>query len=287
VKAATAGEVEFKVYAGGVLGEEKDVLFKTRVGQVDGGAFMGPGIGRICPDAQALMMPLLFDTYEEVDAVFPLMQPLIEAQCRANGFEPLGWTEIGFTYLYSRVPVRNLADLRAAKPWAAAGDEIVALLFKAGDVSAIPVQLQDVLPALQTGLIDTVYAPPLAAMALQWFSRVKYRNDLRVLYSFGGLFVAERAWKKVPEPFRGTVSEICKRRSRELTLEVRKSNDEAMAVMGRQGIEVLKSSPDDVAEFEAMSRKAGESAKGKLFSVEAYDLLRRHLGEYDASNKAP
>ncbi len=286
IREATGGEVDLKIYPGGVLGEEKDVLFKIKVGQVDGGAFTGPGIGRICPDTQALMMPLVFEDYAEVDAVFARMQDYLDAQCRERGFEPLGWTEVGFSYLYSNVPIRDLAELRAAKPWSASGDEILAALFKAGSVSAIPVQIQDILPALQTGLIDTVYAPPLAAVALQWFSRVKYRNDLRIIYTFGGLFVSDKAWQKIPVAYRGVVSDICRRRARELTLEVRRSNEEALAVMARQGIETLHSSEAQVAEFEAMSRRAGEDMLGQLFSAKARELLRQHLEAYRKAQPA-
>ena len=114
---ATGGKLQIKVYPGGVLGEEKDVLFKIKVGQVDGAGFIGYGIGKICPDARSVMMPLTFASFEEVDAVFKKMTPHLEDNCLQNEFVALGWTEIGFSYLYSVHPVRTIKDLQGAKPW--------------------------------------------------------------------------------------------------------------------------------------------------------------------------
>jgi TRAP-type transport system periplasmic protein len=284
---ATGGRVEFKAYPGGVLGEEKDVLFKMKVGQVDGAGFMGTGLGKACPDSRALMLPFVFADLDEVDDIFGRITPQLEDCAGKNGYVALGWIEIGFSYLYSTRPVANLADLRAAKPWSAPGDEIFEALFQAGKISSIPVQLPDVLTALQTGLIDTVYAPPLAAIALQWFTRVKYRNDLSLLYSFGALFLSDRSWQKVPEEHRDKVLEICHRRSRELTTEVRKSNVEALQVLARNGIKDVHPSDADVKEFAEMSNRAHEQMKGSIYSAEIYDLVQRYLREHRAPKSSP
>ena len=283
---ATQGEVALKVFPAGILGEEKDVLFKVKVGQVDGGAFIGFGIGRICPDARALMFPLIFNTYEEVDAVFAALQPHLEQQCRANGYVALGWTEVGFSYLLSTKPVRTLADLRAAKPWLTPGEEMLSELFAAGKVNGIPVTVADVLTALQTGLIQTIYSPPLAAVAMQWHTRVRYRNDLRLVYSFGGVFLADRAWNNVPEAHRAVTQDIFRRRTRELTEQVRRSDAEALRVLAGQGIETLTSPPEALQEFYAVSREGMKKVEGRLFSTEAAGLVRQSLESFRAAQGA-
>jgi len=283
---ATKGEVQLRVYPAGVLGEEKDVLFKVRAGQVDGGAFMGFGIGRICPDARALMFPLIFNTYEEVDAVFAILQPHLEEQSLRNGYVALGWTEVGFSYLFSTKPVRTLADLRGAKPWLTPSEEMLSELFAAGRVNGIPVTVADVLTALQTGLIQTIYAPPLAAVAMQWHTRVRYRNDLRLSYSFGGVFLSERAWNNVPEEHRPAIREIFQRRSRELTEQVRRSDAEALRVLAAQGIETLTSPPAALQEFHAVSLEGMKKVEGRLYSLEASDQVRRSLEAFHAGQGA-
>lgn len=277
---ATGGQVLIKAYPGGVLGEEKDVLFKARVGQVDGGGFMGYGVSTICPAARAMMMPLTFDSFEEVDAVFAKMRPYLENECVQHNYVALGWTEVGFSYLYSAKPVRGLQDLQAAKPWSIPNDETMTALFNAGRISTILVPVGDVLTALQTGLIETIYSPPLACVAMQWFTKVKYRNDLRLLYTFGGLFVTRSSWEKIPADLRAKISEICHRRMIELTRQVRESNEEALAVMAKNGIQAVTSAEKDVQDFEAMGRGAIDSLRGSVFSTEAWDLVQKYLAEY-------
>ncbi|HQQ61425.1 MAG TPA: TRAP transporter substrate-binding protein DctP, partial [Kiritimatiellia bacterium] len=117
IEAATAGAVKIKIYPGGIMGSEKDVLFKIRTGQLQGGGFMGYAIGKICPDSEALMFPMVFRTYEEVDQTMPKIRPYLEERARANGFEAMGWTEVGFTYAYGMKPIDSLEALRGTKVW--------------------------------------------------------------------------------------------------------------------------------------------------------------------------
>jgi TRAP-type C4-dicarboxylate transport system substrate-binding protein len=280
VAEATGGQVKLKAYPAGIMGEEKDVLFKIKVGQVDGGGFLAYGVGAICPESKALTVPLLFDNYEEVDAVFAQMAPYFEERAAQNGYVALGWVEIGFSHLFSAVPVRDLAELRTAKPWAIPGEEMIAELFKAGKVSAIPVPVGDVLTALQTGLIQTVYAPPLATVATQWHTRTRYRNTLRLTYSFGGIFVSRKAWDKVPEAMRAKILEIARAETTALTKQVRLSNDEALGVMDAAKVQKVDTTPEGVAGLRAASQTAVEVMKGKVFPVESYDRIVRHLADH-------
>jgi len=286
VSDATGGQVILKVYPGGVLGEEKDVLFKIKVGQVDGGGFMGHGVGVICPDARALMLPMKFKNYEEVDAVLEKMQPYLEAQCEKNGFIALGWTEIGFSYLYSVMPVRSIKDLRGAKPWTLPDERMLNVLFKHAKISAIPLPVADVLTGLQTGLIQTVYAPPLAAVVMQWYTKIKFRNDMRLGYSFGGMFVSKASWNKIPADLQPKVLEICHRHMKELTKSVRKSDAEALKVLSDNGVQAVTSTPADIKEFEEVSALALAEQKATLLPPEVCDMVQKYLDDYRAAQGA-
>ncbi len=283
---ATGGEVQLRLYPGGVLGEEKDVLFKIKAGQVDGAGFIGYGIGRICPDARALMLPLLFQDYEEVDAVFTHMTPYLNEHCLANDFVALGWTEVGFSYLYSTQPVRSLRDLQGAKPWSVPNDQMLSELFKAGQISAIPVPVSDVLTALQTGLIQTTFSPALAAVAMQWYTKVKVRNDLRVSYAFGGLCISKKAWERVPEAHRAVVQEICRRKMSSLSAQVRKSNEDALRVIANSGVETVTSSPEEVLQFQSVRDEALKALRDVVFSGKAMDMVQQQLDTFRRTRPA-
>jgi len=279
---ATGGAAKIRVYPAGVMGEEKDVLVKIKAGQLDGGGFLGNGIARICPEANALMFPMTFRSPEEVDAAMKALTPWLEERCRANGYVVLGWTEVGFSHVMGNRPVKGLDDFRGAKVWSIPNEPMLAALFKTAGISTIPVPVADVLPALQTGLLDTVYAPPLAAVSMQWTGRVKYRNDLRLAYTFGGLFVAETSWNRLPEEARAKVLAISRRLTTELTAEVRKSNAEALEVMAKAGIEVTHATDADAEGLRKVSDETRQRLRGDLFPAEADDRIQSFLKDHRA-----
>ncbi len=282
VAEATGGAVKIRVYPAGVMGEEKDVLVKIKAGQLDGGGFLGNGIARICPEANAMMFPMIFRDHAEVDAAMKVLSPWLEERFLAHGYVVLGWTEVGFSHVMGNRPVKSLDDFRGAKVWSIPNEPMLAALFKTAGISTIPVPVADVLPALQTGLLDTVYAPPLAAVSMQWTGRVKHRNDLRLSYTFGGLFVAQTSWNRLPEDMRTKVLAITRRLTSELTSEVRKSNADALEVMTKAGIEVTHSTEADADGLRKVSDETRQRLRGDLFPADADDRLQAFLKEYRA-----
>ncbi|MDR0993713.1 MAG: TRAP transporter substrate-binding protein DctP [Verrucomicrobiota bacterium] len=276
IESATSGDVKIKIYPGGIMGTEKDVLFKIRTGQLQGGGFMGYAIEKICPDARALMFPMVFRNYAEVDAVLEKMRPLLAEDARKNGFEALGWTEVGFSYAYSVKPIADLDELRATKVWALDSPMLLEL-FAAGRISGIPANVTDVLTSLQTGALETVFGPPTAAVAVQWHTRVRYYNTMRLTYAVGGVFVSNVGWKSIPAIHQETVREAFDKHCRLLTPKVRKSDLEALDFMQAQGVQPLEATPETYEEFVRIADAALEKGKGAVFSEETWDALQLFL----------
>ena len=88
------------------------------------------------------------------------MDSYISDGLRKAGIKTFAFTETGFAYLLANEPVSSLADLRRLKAWIPDNDPIAAELIKSFDVSPIPLNITDVLPALQTGMINAVVGPP-------------------------------------------------------------------------------------------------------------------------------
>ena len=282
ISAATAGEVTLKIYPGGIMGSEKDVLFKVRMGQLQGGGFMSYAIGQICPDANALMFPMLLRDYAEADAVFAAMRPFLEEKVRANGWEAMGWTEVGFSLMYGVKPVRNLDQMRMTKVWGLDSPMLHELFGKAR-IALIPANITDVLTSLQTGALETVFGPPTAAVAVQWPSRVRYYNTARLTYAFGGVFLSQAAWKNVPEAHRDAVRRILGEACSSLTPLVRKSDAEALEYMRGIGIEAQEPSPEEYQGFVDVADAALGNIRGKIFSAEAWDRVQAALAEVRAA----
>ncbi len=162
IKERTDGRVSFRFYPGGTMGTDSAVLRKIRIGQLHGGVVLAGSLADIDPDMEIYSLPLLFRSNEEVDYVRERMDQVLIDGLEARGFVSFGLTETGFTYLMSAKPTRTFEDLKGRKAWMPQDDPICLAIVEAAGLSPVPLPISDVLTGLQTGLIDTVAAPPSA-----------------------------------------------------------------------------------------------------------------------------
>ncbi len=284
VAAATNGDVKFKCYPGGVQGDELTVIRKMRIGQLHGAGFTGTGLANICRESLALQLPHTFKSYAEFEYVFERMKGRLENVCRTNGYEVLGWPDLGFVYMFSQDRVTDVDTLRSAKPWLIEDDIISKAMFQTAGISGVPAQIGDVLTALRSGLMRTVYAPPVGMVTLQWFTGVKYRLDLKGMYSFGTFIVAKKRWDSLPADVQKEIKQICSASFDKLRTKVHAQNEEALTVLGSKGIETYSPTTDGLQQFEQTSQKVAENLVGNTFSAESLKMVRELRAEYRAKN---
>lgn len=248
----TNKQVSLRLFPGGILGDEEDMLRKIKVGQIQGALLTGGGLGLIFKDVKILSIPFLFQDYGEVDAVLKKWEPYFQNGFQENGFKSLGWAEQGFIYLLSKQPIKSAADLRRGKVWIWEDTAMGRAVFKELGVNPIPLSIPDILMALQTGMIDTIYSSPLAAISMQWFTKVSYLTDVPLAYSAGAVVVQKSAFEKIPAAQRGTVEEIFKRNLEPLKESIRGENQKAIQVLTAKGIKLVTPSPADLKEFQAI-----------------------------------
>lgn len=276
----TENRVGFKFYPGGVQGDEEVVLRKIRNGQVHAGGFTGFGMGAITSEFRAIELPFMFHTVEEVDYVRHKLDPVFREMFREKGFTLLGWADVGFVYLFSNEPIRNPDDLRAAKVWTWSGDKLAELFFTAFDVSPIPLALPDVLTSLQMGVVNAVYAPPLACIALQWFTRVKYMSDVPITYGFGSMLISNRFLEKLSPGDVAILQELAEKHSKELIDRTRRENKEALDLIRDEGVEILEIKPSVIAEFFTTGQSAWSEGVGRLYPQELLDRVSSEVEAY-------
>jgi TRAP-type C4-dicarboxylate transport system substrate-binding protein len=271
---ASGGELGFQIYAGGVLGDESDVVRKMRIGQVQAVAFTGMGLGEILPEVRVLDLPFLAQTDAQVDRLTDKLFDHFDRSYREKGSVLLGFVPVGFVYMLSETPIRSIEDLKKTKMWIWEGDPLARSLFQAAGVSGIPLSLPDVLTSLQTKLINAVYGTPLAVIALQWHTKVHWRTDLAITHSTGGLLITQVAFSKLPEKYQALLKSeslsLCKR----LADVGRKENAEALKVLEKEGIRTAAVQSKDREAFEALAPKVAQAQVGKLFSAELLNQAR-------------
>ncbi len=280
VRQKTGGNVGFKIYPGGVQGDEDVMLRKIRVGQLHAGGFGGQGASDIFRDLLALEMPFLFDNYEEIDYVLEQMDAYYQKGYEENGFILLGWTDIGFVHILSKSPVYSRDAIKGLKVWRLEGEPITEVLFRKAEVTSVPLIIPDVLLGLQTNLVEVVYAPPSAAIVMQWFTRVKYITQLPINYTLGVLLVAKRKFDRLSSEQQTILREVSRRRVRQQVLQSRQDNREAFQIMQDQGVELVIPPQEEIQSFRELVRESIPELVGKAFSQEAFDLVHLHLDAF-------
>lgn len=236
VAAATDGRVKFKFYPGGVQGDDKTVLRKMRVGSLHGGVMTVGVLSQAYPDLQIYGLPLAFESAAELDYVRAAMDAELMAGLEDEGYVGFGFAEIGYAYVMSQKPVDSVESVRQLKNWVPDGDLASAKALEAFGISPIPLTIGDVLAGLQTGLIDTIAAPPVGTLTLQWHTRLSHVLDMPMLYTYGLLVVSDRQFRKVSAADQAVVREVMGSATQSVNARSRADHEQALDVLQRQGL---------------------------------------------------
>jgi TRAP-type C4-dicarboxylate transport system substrate-binding protein len=287
VDADSQGRLRFKIYPGGVSGDEPDVLRKIRFGQLQGAAFTGHGIGHVYSPARIFEIPYLFHDAQEIDAVRAQFMPEIEAGFRSNGYELLGWMEVGFLRFFSKKPLHTLDDLKSARIWLWQGDPMGIAFFNASGISPVPLALTDVYTSLSTGLIDTTIAPPLGAIALQWFTKTPYMSEIVLSDGIGGLLVSREFFAKLPPDLQALLQKTGKQASARLISETRRDNEKSLAVLRQNGVKPMLAWKDVVQNqlYALRDRASADLVKSGYLPAPMVERVNRAITAYRSSKK--
>jgi len=285
IRKESNGRIGFKIYAGGVAGDEIDVLKKIRIVQYHAGGFTGVGIGEIAPNVRVLDSPFLFKNYDEVDHIYQKFSDELEKEIEKGGFVLLGWAEVGFVYTFTKTPVYGIEDLKKIKMWAWQGDPIAEVAYKVIGITPVPLSVTEVLTSLQTGLIDGVYGSPLAILATQWFTKVKYMHNVPITDASGALLISKKYFDSLPKDLQEILLRNGKKYMRKLVELTREENQKAIETLKKNGI-IITNPPSKklLEEYDEIGKKARRMLVGRLFSEEWLNKIEKALEEYRKAN---
>ena len=284
VKKETNGRVKFKLYLDGVAGDEPDVQRKIRVGQLHGGIFTGKALGDIYGDIRLMEVPFSFN-HDRSRALQVLdgMSPHFNKGFESKGYTNLGFLEVGKVYIVSKKKFTSIDSMKGVKIWAWEGDELGKAMLESLSLISVPLALPDVLTSLSTGIIDSAYASPLAILALQWQSKIKYLVDVPVVYSFGAFLLGHKAWKKIKPADQKIITSIAKKYIRISNDATIKENGSSLTALKGQGIEFVEFPKTDIAQGVKVRGQVINKLTGNLFSKQGVDLFTKQLNQSSKS----
>ncbi|MBU0501306.1 MAG: TRAP transporter substrate-binding protein DctP [Gammaproteobacteria bacterium] len=276
----TQGRVKIRYYPGGVMGDDKSMLRKIRIGQLHGGALSAGGLASIHPDTQIYALPFVFRNYDEVEAARKEFDPIVLGKIKEGGFVSFGLVGGGFAYMMSNKRITTLDEARGHKIWVPEGDRISRISLESLGIAPVPLPITDVLTGIQTGLIDTLSAPPTVTIALQWHTGVKHLTNLPLLYIYGSLVISEKVFGEISPEDQAVMQRVLTKTQTKLDAAGRTDDQSALEALRKQGITFDDTNPREAALWRQKVTQAMDGLSGEgAMSPELMQRLRAYLGK--------
>ncbi|NOY68015.1 MAG: ABC transporter substrate-binding protein [Deltaproteobacteria bacterium] len=282
IRKKTGNEVGFKVFYGGVQGDENDVLRKMRMGQLNGGAFTGHGLGQLVPQVRVMELPYLFWNYDEVDYVRSHLYKEMEKLFDKKGYVVIGWDEVGFIYNFSKIPITSIKIARSQKWWMWEGDALSRAMFHEFGITPVELSFTDVMTSLSTRLVDSASITPYGAVAFRWYTRFNYISEYPTTNVVAATIVSKRIWKKISPKSQDIILKVAPAYFKQLSSLARRQNYESVAVLKKSGIKVVPfdEKSNELSFVFKAAKNAREKLVGELYSQKLLDQTLALLAEY-------
>ncbi|ACG75294.1 TRAP dicarboxylate transporter- DctP subunit [Anaeromyxobacter sp. K] len=268
---ASGGQVRLRIYAGGAQGSEGDMVRKMGIGQLQGAAISNVGMHDVIPEPQALSVPFLFEDQAQMECAFAKMRPQLEAALEKRGLIALQWSRIGAIHLFCSSAHRSPADMANAKIWAWEGDPKSVEAFRAAGLKPVVLSSNDIVPSLQTGMIDCIPNVPLYVLTARLHEKASHMMDLPWSWMMGATLVRKDAWEKIPADTRAKLVAIAKELGEKVDLEVKRLNTDAVTAMQKQGLQVEKG---DQAAWRTAMEKTWPVVRGGVVPAAFFDEVK-------------
>ena len=275
-KKVTNGEVNVRIYAGGVVGDETDVVRKIGIGTLDAGAITGVGMGEISTEVQAMQMPMMIQSYEELDYIMSKVAKKLEATLDKKGYKVLNWGDVGWVKFFAQKKVVYPNDMKDQTMFVWGGDTGVLDAWKEAGFKVMPLAITDMLTSLQTKKINAFSTSPIAAASFQWFALAPNMSDIKWAALIGGTVISKKSWEKIPEKYRPELEKIAVKRGEDLKTKIRALEGEAIKIMVKNGLKVHQIPEDAVKEWTERSK----GAYPKLLTTPELKAMYEEVNKY-------
>ncbi len=279
----TGGEVKFKFYPGGVMGDDKAVMRKMRVGQLHGAVITSGGLAQHYGDIAVYNMPMMFRDETEIDHVRKTMDDVLMAGLRQKKFVGFGFAEVGFAYPMSQVAASAILEVRKRKVWVPDNDPASLRAFEAFKIAPIPLPIADVLAGLQTGLIDSIASPPIGAIALQWYTQIEHVIDLPLMYVYGLFAIGERPFNRLSPEHQKIVERELRAAVAAADGSARRDHESAKTALTNQGINWITPSAAELQDWNSLASAARQRVvDAGLVTADVYNEIELLLTDFRA-----
>ncbi len=272
-KDATDGTVELRIYPGGVVGDERDMIRKIRIGQIHAAAVTTEGLSELNPDIYSLIIPMLFDDWDDVDWIRERLEDDLVAGIEKSGFKLLTWTDIGWVHWFTKDLMILPEDLKGMKIFNWAGEFKTLQLWKSGGFHAVQLASIDILSGLQTGLINAIGTNPMVSLASQWFGLANHMLDMRWGLLTGGIVIDKRVWEEIDLEYHEKMLDIIEEIDQKQRKTGRYKDGESIEVMKQYGLTVNKLSDEELKYWKEYVEQWYPNIRGSYVPADIFDKV--------------
>jgi TRAP-type C4-dicarboxylate transport system substrate-binding protein len=279
-KKASGGKIELKIYPGGEQGDEPEMVQKMRIKKLQAVAISGAGLSGIDASVSALQVPMMLDSYEELDFVRDRISPRLEKELAQRGFVVLNWGDAGWVHFFTKQPAVHPDDIRKMKLCVLQGDTSTFQLYKINGFHPIALAATDILTGLQTGLVDAIQSPPLVALSNQWFGGAKNMLDIKFAQLVGATVIAKDVWDKIPPAVQKDMMQASRTAGVGLREEIRKAEAGSIPLMQQFGLNVVHADDKALGEWHKLAESIYPKLRGTMVPADLFDEVKRLREEY-------
>ncbi len=280
----TNGEVVLKIYPGGIAGSEHEMLRLMRLGTLDGAVVTNIGVTRLNPNLYVLNIPFLLNSREEFEYLMERMAPEFVKPLEAKGIKVVLRVLAGWLYFFAKEKFIYPEDFRKFRISLVSGEPGLEEAFKAMGYRVMPIDIKDMMMALQSGMVSAIYFPPLIAASAQFFALAPHMLNLPASLMAGWFLLNEKAWERVPAPCREPMEKAVLEASERLLERTDELEAEVMRVMGENGLIIHEAPADAWDRWRGLSLKAIDKMAGAVYPREIYDRAVALVEEFRKSH---
>lgn len=283
---AAGDGAKYLIYPDGSQGGETDMARRMRIGQLQGALLSVVGLREIEPSIAALQnMPLLFRSWDEVDYVREKMRPVMEKKFLDKGFVVLAWGDAGWVRFFSKEAAQRPDDFRRMKFFAWAGEAEQQEIMKSLGYTPVPLETSDILPSIQTGMINAVPATPYFALASQVYTTAPHMLDINWAPIVGALVVTRKSWDEMSPAAREALRSAGEKAGLQMRTRARQEVDEAVEAMKKRGLQVHRPTPEQMKEWNELAEALYPRIRGRMVPAETFDEVFALLKAYRAGKR--
>lgn len=279
-KRISNGKVNLKIFAGGIAGSERAMIRKIKIGTIHGALFSNVGLSSIYSDFYVLNIPLMLKSDKEFEFVIKGLKPVFERNIETKGYKIIIWSMAGWIRFFTKTPVYKPKDLKKQKLFFTTGNPLVEESWKNAGFNTVPIELKDLMMALQSKMVNAFFMPPLVAASGQYFALAPNMMSIKVAPVYGAVVISKKKWNKIPKKYREQLIITAQKIAVNLDKETKKLEIQAIKTMKKNGLKINKINKNDILLWDIESKNNVKYLKGKLFSDKIYQLMQKLINNY-------